>query len=104
MPQISTLIYLTDEWQNITYDTNQTCEGICLKICRSLEITPACVLLFSLRISDTNVYLPCSRKILPNKKYEFRFRYQVNNRKTILFFLSYLYFICCLSITGTTNI
>lgn len=73
----SILLYTTNEYKEIPYGVDDSCEGVCRDLCKDLGIKPVANLLFSLRIKGTSNYLPACRPVLPNVKYEFRIRYKV---------------------------
>lgn len=73
----SILLYTNNEYRDIPYGVDDTCEAVCRELCRDLGIQPIANLLFSLRIKGSTNYLPGCRSVLPNVKYEFRLRHQV---------------------------
>lgn len=68
---------------------NATCESVCTELCIKLKISPAASYLFALRFCDTNNFLPGSKHIQLDQKYDFRLRFQVssNSMRVSLYFL-----------------
>lgn len=83
MQTISIFLYTNEEHQQIPLETDEKCEIVCRKLCQRLQITPATCLLFGLRISNTNDFLPGSNKLEANGHYEFRVRFQVLELSTL---------------------
>lgn len=73
----SVLLYTANDYKDMSYGLDDTCEAICRELCKELGIQPIANLLFSLRIKGTKNFLPGCKPVLPNVKYEFRLRHQV---------------------------
>lgn len=71
----SVLLYPSKEFREKT--NFGTCEAVCCELCRELGFKPISNLLFSLRIKGTLNFLPGSKQVQPDEKYEFRLRHQV---------------------------
>lgn len=76
---ISVLLYSKNETRTVHLQPDDTSESICRRLCQELQITPACTLLFALRIKSTGDHLPGNRSALPNESYEFRLRFQIKD-------------------------
>lgn len=72
-------LYSKAAFESIQYDSNEVCEDVCLKICRLLQFKPTVVLLFGLRMHNSNCFLPGCRNLEPNVQYEFRVRFKVSS-------------------------
>lgn len=77
MQTFSILLYTTNEYKEIPYGVEDTCEAVCRELCKDLTISPAATPLFSLRIHGQSNFLANCRPVLPSEKYEFRLRFQV---------------------------
>lgn len=73
----SVLLYTSNDYKDILYGLDDTCEAACRELCKCIGIQPIANLLFSLRVMGSKNFLPGCRPVLPNVKYEFRLRHQV---------------------------
>lgn len=73
----SVFLYTKNSCDEIPYGIDDSCEAVCRELCKDLNIAPVSNTLFSLRIKGTTSYLPASRRVLSNVKYEFRVRYKM---------------------------
>lgn len=74
----SIYFYSINIFKQITHEITDTCEDVCILICKELNLSPLVQLLFSLRICDTNYWLPGSNELSADTKYEFRLRFKVS--------------------------
>lgn len=80
MSHISVHLCTADECQTLAIQPDtDTAESICQRLCKQLAITPACQLLFGLRVRSTSEFLPGNRTVLPNETYELRLRYHTSD-------------------------
>lgn len=80
MSHISVHLCTADVCQSVAIQPNtDTAESICLRLCKQLSITPACQLLFGLRVRTTGDYLPGNRAAQPSETYEFRLRFHIGD-------------------------
>lgn len=82
----SVFLYTTNEFQEVNF-SNDTCENVCITICKDIGITPSARLLFGLRINCTHNWVPEGAQLDPNIKYDFRLRFKVSFLFFLLFFL-----------------
>lgn len=73
----SVLLYTANDYKDMPYGLDDTCEAVCRELCKEIGIQPIANLLFSLRIKGTKNFLPGCKPVLPNIRYEFRLRHQV---------------------------
>lgn len=73
----SVFLYTNNEYKDIPFGVDNTCEAVCRELCRDLGVQPIANLLFSLRIKGSTNFLPGSQSVSPDIKYDFRLRHQV---------------------------
>lgn len=75
--------YKRKEFVDVPHQLDATCESICIYLSEQEGIIPSTRLLFGLRITNTQTWLPPSFVIQPNVQYDFRMRFKVPNLSTL---------------------
>lgn len=70
-------VYQKESFVDIPVAEGDTCEDLCLELCRRYEIGPVVQLLVGLRLHEERWFLPPSAQPQAGKKYEFRVRFKV---------------------------
>lgn len=75
--------YTTNEFEEVGYQTWETCEDVCRTLCIKHGFTPVVETLFGLRYAHTQgTWLPGCCKLDTKVEYEFRLRYKVKKCMT----------------------
>lgn len=71
-------VYLVESFVDIPIQDGDTCEDLCINLCKRYGFGPLVQLLLGLRIHDEPWFLaPCAR-LQAGKKYDFRVRFKVS--------------------------
>lgn len=70
-------LYTADSWEAFDLSEGDTAESLCHRLCKRLKFKPVVELLFGLRNSQDNCFVPACRPLVAKASYELRLRFKM---------------------------